>query len=141
MAEMIHEIAIAAPVERVFAALTAATELRQWWTTDSVAEPIVGTVAEFGFGNRSTVFRMRVAQLESPHRLVWECLGDPDEWAGTTLTWDIKPEEQGSRLRFVHSQWQATDGMFAFCNSTWGELMFRLRRHLEGESPGPLFPG
>ena len=27
--------------------------------------------------------------------------------------------------------------MVATCNSTWGELMYRLKAHAEGKNPGP----
>jgi hypothetical protein len=27
--------------------------------------------------------------------------------------------------------------MVATCNSTWGELMYRLKDHVEGRNPGP----
>jgi hypothetical protein len=42
---------------------------------------------------------------------------DQPEWNGTTLTWDLE--------------------MFAICNSSWGELMYRLKNYVEGRNPGP----
>jgi hypothetical protein len=29
--------------------------------------------------------------------------------------------------------------MVATCNSTWGELMYRLKDYAEGKNPGPLW--
>jgi uncharacterized protein YndB with AHSA1/START domain len=48
MADLIHEITVNAPAEKVHAAITTQAGLRLWWTDDSVAEPRVGTVAKFG---------------------------------------------------------------------------------------------
>ena len=33
--------------------------------------------------------------------------------------------------------WRSTEGYFAVCNSTWGELMYRLKDYVEGKRPGP----
>ena len=55
MADLHHKIEIEASPEKVYEAITTAEGLRSWWTGDSVAEPRVGSIAEFGFFNRETV--------------------------------------------------------------------------------------
>jgi uncharacterized protein YndB with AHSA1/START domain len=62
--------------------------------------------------------------------------GNP-EWVDTTLTWPVTPEGTGSLLRFTQSGWKAMTDMVATCNSTWGELMYRLKDYVEGKNPGP----
>ena len=141
MADMLHQIQIKATPEKVYEALTTHTGLRSWWTSDSVAKPEVGSIAEFGFNNRATVFRMRVAELKPNQRVVWECLGDLDEWIGTRLVWELRPNNNFTELRFAHANWRSTEGWFATCNSTWGELMHRLKNYAEGKAPGPHFQG
>lgn len=141
MADMLHEISIHAPARSVYDALTTAAGLCAWWTADSTAEPAEGTEAVFGFGARSTVFRMRVATLQPGARVVWHCEGDVDEWRGTTLTWALAEVDGAITVRFRHADWRATDGMYAVCNTTWGTLLYRLRDYCEGRAPGPLFTG
>jgi uncharacterized protein YndB with AHSA1/START domain len=104
MADLIHEITINAPAEKVHAAITTQTGLRQWRTDDSVAEPRVGTVAEFGFFKRKTVFRMKIEEL-STQKIVWSCVGGPDEWVGTRLTWVLSPKNGATRINFRHANW------------------------------------
>jgi uncharacterized protein YndB with AHSA1/START domain len=87
MADMLHQIHIKAAPEKVYEALTTDAGLRSWWTNDSVAKPEVGSVAEFGFNDRATVFSMRVTELKPNQRVVWECLGNIDEWIGARLVW------------------------------------------------------
>jgi uncharacterized protein YndB with AHSA1/START domain len=137
MAEMHHEIQIEASPQKVYDAITAQEGLRSWWTADSVAKPSVGTIAEFGFDKRTILFRMRVEELKPGKRVVWACLGDPDEWKGTRLTWDISQRGKITTLHFTHSDWRSATSFFATCNSTWGELMYRLKAYAEGKSPGP----
>ena len=139
MATMLHEITLKAPAEDVYRALTTEAGLLGWWTRDVVAEARVGSVAQFGFNNRSTVFQMRIDELTPGRRVVWTCVDGPDEWKETQLTWQITSEEKITTLRFTHDNWQSTDQSFAMCNTIWGELMFRLRRDVLGERPGPLF--
>lgn len=90
---------------------------RSWWTADAKAEEKVGGKADFGFDKRAIVFRMKIEKLERGKSVVWSCHGDQPEWNGTTLTWDLE--------------------MFAICNSSWGELMYRLKNYVEGRNPGP----
>ncbi len=142
MVKMLHEVRVNATPAKVFAALTTSEGLRAWWTGDSVAEPRVGSIAIFGFSNRATVFRMRVSELVANERVGWECLGDAEEWRGTKLAWDITPEKKkAATVRLVHGGWKNTEGWYAVCNTTWGALMHRLRDHLEGHAPGPIFKG
>jgi hypothetical protein len=36
-----------------------------------------------------------------------------------------------------HGGWRSANDFFAICNSSWGELMYRLKNYLEGKNPGP----
>jgi hypothetical protein len=42
-------------------------------------------------------------------------------------------------VRFLHEDWQRATDYFVSCNTTWGELMFRLKAAAVGKSPGSLF--
>jgi uncharacterized protein YndB with AHSA1/START domain len=139
MADLHHEIEIEAPPEKVYEAITTTEGLRGWWTSDSVAEATVGSVAEFGFFNRGTVFRMQIDKLRPRKRVVWTCVGGPEEWQGTVLTWVLSREGDKTKLRFKHGKWRSSKGDFARCNSTWGALLYRLKSYAEGKSPGPHF--
>ena len=141
MADMLHHIEIEASPERVCEGITTSLGLRGWWTGDAVAEPRVGGKVELGIYERSVVFRMRVDELELGRRVVWSCLGDDDEWEGTRLVWEMRAIEGGTDLHFAHEGWRSTDGLFAASNTTWGELMYRLKDWAEGEEPGPHFEG
>ncbi|MBZ5578321.1 MAG: SRPBCC domain-containing protein [Acidobacteriia bacterium] len=137
MPDLLHEISVQAPPERVYAALTTPDGLRAWWTVDVTAEERVGGRARFGFNQSATVFHMRIEELTPFARVIWSCQGDPDEWKDTTLTWQIAPVEGGSILQFRHGGWRAETRLLAICNSSWGELMHRIKAYAEGKNPGP----
>ena len=137
MVDIRHQIPIDASPEKVYAALATQAGLRNWWTADTQADEKVGGKAEFGFSKRGMVFRMKIEKLEPGKQVVWSCHGDQPEWNGTTLTWNIANEDGATVLRFTQSGWKAMTDMCAICNSTWGELMYRLKGYLEGKNPGP----
>jgi uncharacterized protein YndB with AHSA1/START domain len=74
MADILHLVNIAAPPQKIFAALTEQRGLAGWWTEDVEAEPRAGTIAKFRFGDDGGS-DMAIKALE-PHRLVrWLCVG------------------------------------------------------------------
>jgi uncharacterized protein YndB with AHSA1/START domain len=137
MAELRHQIPINAAPEKVYAALSTQAGLRGWWTLDATADEKVGGKAEFGFDNRQTIFRMNIEKLEPGKQVVWSCHGEQPEWIGTILTWDIRREGNITMLRFTQGGWKSMSEMYAMCNSSWGELVHRLRDYAEGKNPGP----
>jgi uncharacterized protein YndB with AHSA1/START domain len=138
MPQMLHEIDIAASPARVYEALTTQKGVRSWWTAGTVMDEHVGGKADFGFDGGAVVFRMKIVELTPGKRVVWACVGgDNPEWKGTRLSWDISKAGRGSLLRFTHARWRKASHMFAICNSTWGELVHRLKATCEGARPGP----
>jgi uncharacterized protein YndB with AHSA1/START domain len=138
VADMHHYIFTSAPASEVHRLITTQDGLKAWWTVDTEATPELGSVARFGFDRRTTMFAMRIEELE-PEHLKWTCIEGPEEWKGTELTFDLDPDPDGTGIIFTHAKWQSIEGMFAMCNTTWGELMHRLRDAAEGKKPGPHF--
>jgi uncharacterized protein YndB with AHSA1/START domain len=138
MPDLNHIVPISAPPSRVYAAVATQAGMRSWWTADTHMEERVGGKAEFGFDRRQVVFRMTIDKLEPGRRVVLKCHGDPDDWNGTTLRWDIAANDSGgATLKFTHIGWRQMTDFCASCNSMWGNLLFRLKDSLEGRSRGP----
>lgn len=137
MAELRHQILINAAPEKVYAALATSAGLRGWWTADSNADDKTGGKAEFGFGKRGMMYRMKIEKLEPGKLVVWTCYGDQPEWKGTTLTWNIAREGDAAVLRFTQSGWREVTDFCAGCNSMWGRLMFRLKAYAETGKADP----
>ena len=141
MFELLHQVTIEAPVQKVFDALTTQKGLKGWWTADVEAEPRRGSTAIFGFGGRGTVFHMLIDELAPPKRLKWLCSSDNEEWEGTELLFDLVGKEKNETVvNFTHSGWRSAEVALRLCNTHWGHLMIRLKSYVEGESPGPFFP-
>lgn len=55
------------------------------------------------------------------------------------IVFDFPDKNSGTMLRFSHADWKAETDYVLACNTTWGELMFRLKACAEGKTRGPLF--
>lgn len=138
---MLHQIAVGAPRGDVFSALTTPAGLAGWWTADVEAKPKEGSAALFGFGDRSTVFVMRIEELIEAELVRWTCTGRTDEWEGTELTWELLGDDNATDVVFTHGNWDATGDVYRICNTTWGALLYRLKAYAETGDPDPLFTG
>jgi len=137
MPDLKHVVTISAAPETVYALVATQAGMRRWWTADTQMEEQVGGKAQFGFDKRAVVFRMTVEALDPARRVVMTCQGDPDEWNGTTLTFDVSKDEEGTKLVFVHGGWRTLTEFCSSCNAMWGNLMFRLKDSAEGKGRGP----
>ena len=131
MPDIIHQLTITASPLDVFWALTEQERLAMWWTRDTRAKPEVGSIAEFGFNERAVVFRMQITALETDKRVAWHCLGNSQEWVDTNLSFDLSQSNEGTALRFAHSDWKSTDGTFAVCSYDWANYLRSLKLYLE----------
>lgn len=130
MYEIKHLLTIDAPRAAVYMALTEQAGLAGWWTTETVAEPTVGSIASFTFGDRYHD-TMRIEVLEPDTRVEWICLeGDP-EWVGTTFVFDLEEHQSSTVVRFIHGGWREMTDFFAHCNYHWGFYMRSLKSYCE----------
>jgi hypothetical protein len=135
MADIRHRIQIAATQEDVYRLTATAEGFRAWWAADTIRTE---DAIELGFFKRATVYRLKPVETNVPLKAEWIC-ETGDEWGGTHLMFDVKAQGSGSVLQFAHAGWRAETDYFVSCNTTWGELMFRLKASAEGKSHGPLF--
>jgi uncharacterized protein YndB with AHSA1/START domain len=125
--DLIHRIDFAAPVEKIYRAITAEDGIQAWWTTDVQMDAHVGGNAVFGFFDHSTVFQMRIEELTPPSLVRWKCVANttsPD-WIGTTQEFRLEPQAGGDHCYY--------------CNTTWGHLLVCLKQYAERGVKSPYF--
>lgn len=135
MVDIKHMIAIKAPAEKVFPLVATGAGFSQWWAAD-VTES--GEETTLGFFKRATVYRLHRERSAAPREIEWRCLSG-HEWEGTRIVFQLKEEKGTTQVRFTHGDWKSETDYFTSCNTTWGELMFRLKAAAEEKAPGPLF--
>jgi uncharacterized protein YndB with AHSA1/START domain len=98
MSEIVQELRIEATPEKVFHALTTPDGIAAWWSNQVTAEPKVGALTEVRF--ESGVFQMEITDLEVGKKVQWSVRRSPHDWEGSTITWDLMPVREGTRLLF-----------------------------------------
>ena len=135
MADILHAIQVTAPAETIYPLVSSAAGFAKWWAAD-VAE--TGGAVELGFFKKQTVYRLRLESKRAPNDAAWVC-ETGQEWQGTRIVFHLEAAGGGTLVRFTHGGWGGATDYFVSCNTTWGELMFRLKAAAEGKSRGPLF--
>jgi len=95
-------------------------------------------VVDLGFFSRATVDSLKLGRTSPPSTVEWRCQSGK-EWQGTKLTFELIDNKGFTVLRFAHSEWEEATEYFVSCNTTWGALMFRLKRVCERDATEPLF--
>jgi hypothetical protein len=135
MADIRHSIQVASKPETIYALIATAKGFGQWWAEDITESD--GAV-ELGFFNRATVYGLRLEVDQPPFQAGWKC-ETGHEWSGTHIIFRLEGRAAGTLVRFTHGGWRSETEYFTACNTTWGELMFRLKAAAEGKPRGPLF--
>jgi len=135
MPDIRHMVQIAVSPAVVYPLVATGKGFGQWWAADITES---GGAVELGFFNRATIYRLRLTNQTPPTDAEWVC-DTGDEWNGTHILFKLEEIKIGTKLLFTHAGWRAETDYFTSCNTTWGELMYRLKAAAEGKSPGPLF--
>jgi uncharacterized protein YndB with AHSA1/START domain len=137
---------IVASPERIFDALTMSAGLTSFWTNDSRAEPVVGSVARFRFPSGSRL-AARVDELKHGRRVVWSPLTDPPggpHWTGTTVNWELTQMNGGATEVLVEQgAWPDDLPQSALWGlvRTWVQVLLALKGYVETGTPQPYFAG
>ena len=137
MASIDHMFHIAAPLEKVFKAITSIEGLQNWWTTGAVGDTKVGGQITFPFTDEAQCV-MNVHSKENNKTLIWKCIEGPDDWIGTELSFDLAPVSGKIRVRFIHDGWKQQNDFFANCNFAWGKYLQSLRLLCETGKGAPF---
>lgn len=119
------------PVEKVWVAITDATSISGWLMVTDGFEPEVG--ARFRLKTEhlapSGWIEAEVVEIDRPRRMSWSWTSDP-AFPPTLVTFELTPEENGTRLRLTHTG--EVDSDFAdLVTEGWPTRFELLRRILD----------
>lgn len=120
----------------VFPLVAGATGLASWWTDDVTVRP--DGAVQAGVNGRTRVYLLRPETMVMPARAAW-AVESGQEWNGTTLVFDLTPDQGGTRLLFTHGGWKKETDSFLECTTMWGALLFRLKDAVASGADHPLF--
>ena len=130
MPDILHDLPIRAPIERVFEAVSTPRGLDRWWTKTAAGEPVQGASFQLGFGPGFD-WRARVTRCVPSSAFELELVAADDDWRGTRVTFHLEPREGAVWLRFQHTGWPQPNEHYRVSCNCWAAYLRILRRNLE----------
>jgi uncharacterized protein YndB with AHSA1/START domain len=99
MATIHHQIAIAAPVAKVYAAMSTPEGIGTWWDKQTVTETPEGLLMSHDPGPGHGEVQLRVVELVPNKRVQWECISThpatspASAWTGTRFVFELSDGE------------------------------------------------
>jgi uncharacterized protein YndB with AHSA1/START domain len=136
MVDILHRIGVeGSSPEQVYDALTSIDGLSGWWTSDTSGSTEVGGVIEFRFVPGG--IDMEVSELSPPKRVEWKVVDQPDEWIGTTVSFDIEQDGDFTIVLFAHRGWQEPSEFMHHCSTKWATFLMSLKELVETGTGSP----
>lgn len=131
---MLQDFPIAAPPDRVFAAISTPAGLDQWWTLSSSGTPAQGSEYALDFGPEYQ-WRARVVRCVTDQAFELELTSAMPDWLHTRVGFTL--EDLGGRtwVQFRHTGWPDAGEHYRTSSHCWALYLRILRRWVEhGES-------
>jgi hypothetical protein len=136
MVDILHKVGIkGSSLSDAYKALTTLEGLSAWWTTDIQGESKAGGVILFRFGAGG--FDMKVLELQPAKRVLWQVVDGPEEWIGTTISFDLRQEGDWTLIFFKHQGWKEPVEFMHHCGTKWAVFLLSLKSLLETGKGGP----
>ena len=139
MSAIVEELTIEAAPQRVWGALTQQDEIVQWWAYEARVKPEVGSLAEFRFRQGAFVMQFEVAELDQDEKVRW-ISKSPPQWAGTSVTWQLTPVHNGTKLVFTQDGFAQVDEGYERTRVAWVYFLASLKSYLETGKGTPGVP-
>ena len=124
--DILHRVGIkAGSPDAVYRALTTREGLAGWWTENTHGEGGVGSTLQFRFGAGG--FDMKVLELKPGERVLWQVVDGPEEWIGTTVSWDLKRDGDYTIVLFKHQGWKEVVEFMHHCSTKWAVFLMSLK--------------
>jgi uncharacterized protein YndB with AHSA1/START domain len=130
MSAIVEELTIEAAPQRVWGAIIKSDEIVQWWAYEARVTPEVGSLAEFRFRQGAFIMQFEVAELDQDKKVHWisKC---PPQWAGISVTWQLTPVHNGTKLIFTHDGFAQVDEGYEQTRRNWDYFLASLKSYLE----------
>jgi uncharacterized protein YndB with AHSA1/START domain len=114
--------------------LTTVEGLAGWWSLgETTVEGDPGVRGPFTFRSRAVVTHLGVTALDPPAHLAWRATESnaPGGWDGTTITFDLTPNDKGTRLYFAHRGFAEDNEGYRKVTAGWAHYLQNLKRLIE----------
>lgn len=135
MVSIIHRIGMRSMPDRVYKAIATIEGISNWWTKEVEGGSAVGEKIQFTFrteaGDIKGQMLMELKELIPGQSVHWYCIAGPDEWVGTSITFDLSEQDHQTILLFGHRNWREGADFTAHCSMKWAVFLLSLRDYVE----------
>lgn len=130
MPDILIDVPIRAPIDRVFDAISTPAGMDVWWTSTCAGGGEIGAEFRLGFGPQFD-WAARVTKLERPSVFQLEMVRSDDDWAQTRVRFELRADRDLTWLQFAHEGWKSANEHFRISAGCWAMYLRVLRRNLE----------
>jgi uncharacterized protein YndB with AHSA1/START domain len=136
MADILHDLPIQAPIERVFDAVSTPAGLDAWWTARSKGVPRKDEEYVLWFGPEYD-WRARVTRCTRATEFELEVTRADGDWLGTRVGFRMQPRDGATWLQFSHVGWKTPNEHYRISCNCWALYLRVMRRFLENGETVP----
>ena len=129
MPDILHRVGIASSADKVYRALTTLDGLSHWWIIATKGDAKAGGILHFRAGGGG--FDMQVVETKPGKLVKWKCMGGPEEWIGTELTFRLECKEEQTFVLFRHAGWRKPVEFMHHCSTKWAIFLMSLKDWVE----------
>ena len=130
MPDIVHDLPIKAPLDRVFQAVSTPQGLDCWWTERSAGRPVVGAEFELWFAPDYD-WRAEVTRCVPGSEFELRMVRADGDWIDTRVGFRLEDREGTIWVRFYHTGWPSPNEHYRISCNCWALYLRILRRYLE----------
>jgi hypothetical protein len=140
MVDILHRVGIKSSLSEVHKALATRDGVAAWWTNNTQGESKVGGTLKFRFSAGGADFggvEVKVLELRPAEVVLWDVVDGPEEWIGTTISFELKQDGEYSIVLFKHQGWKEPVEFMHHCSTKWAIFLMSLKSLVETGKGAP----
>lgn len=125
-----HNLLIKATPKQVFDAVSIPKHLDNWWTLKSSGKPELNSEYNLNFTDEYNWFCI-VSKVKENEFFYLKMTQSDNDWNPTTFGFDLEEKENGTYVKFSHTDWTEVNNHFKHSSFCWAMLLHGLKLYLE----------
>jgi uncharacterized protein YndB with AHSA1/START domain len=128
--DIFHSFPINELPEKVFAGISTADGLNEWWTLNCEEDQEIGGIYTLDFGPQYQ-WKAVVTKFESGQEFELKFTEADDDWINTIVGFALKPKGMQTDVEFYHTGWKKNNEHYRISGFCWAMYLRILKRFLE----------